>query len=132
MIKKKSLKNLKPVKRGEIRNPAGRPPKARCIPDILKLIGDEIDSRSGLPNIEALMRIVYKKALRGIPWAVSFVAERTEGRVAQYIGLAKSQKPESYLTDEQKAKVADMLDGDPDGTAGIPYQNQNQIKELTE
>jgi len=33
--------------------------------------------------------------------------------------IEKTRKPESPLTDEQKAKVADMLDGDPDGTSGI-------------
>ena len=130
MVKKKSLKNLKPVKPGQVLNPAGRPPKARCIPDILKLIGDEIDSRSGLPNIETVMRIVYRKALRGTPWAVQFISERTEGKVPVFLGLAKPIKPETFLTDEQKSKVADMLDGDPDGSAGIP--SQNQTKELTE
>lgn len=85
--KKRSLANLKPIKKGEVRNPKGRPPKPRCIPDILKKIGlEKIDTKDGkITKLEGILRIVYKKAATGDGWAVHFIADRTEGKAIERI-----------------------------------------------
>jgi hypothetical protein len=93
-----SLKNLRPAKKGEVRNPNGRPPKVKSIPDILQKVGKEkIESHRLLSHIanyfpgiakdltfqEAVLRLVYAYAIEGAPWAVQYIAERTEGKVPQ-------------------------------------------------
>jgi hypothetical protein len=85
----KRLKNLKPFKKGQSGNPNGRKPKELCIPDILRAIGDEIitDPASGKPitKIQYLMYQVYARAGKGEPWAVQFIADRTEGKAVERI-----------------------------------------------
>jgi hypothetical protein len=126
MVQKKSLKNLKPVKLGQVLNPHGRPKKISCIPDILREIGDEVDPKTGAPNLETVMRIVYNKALQGAAWAVEFIAERCEGKVAFRVEALEKQRQETPLTDEQKIKIAVMLDGDTE------FLNLNEKEMLTD
>ena len=38
-------------------------------------------------KVEFLVKSVWKKAIEGESWAVNFIAERTEGKVAQQIGI---------------------------------------------
>ena len=38
-------------------------------------------------KVEFLVLSVWKKAIEGESWAVNFIAERTEGKVAQQIGI---------------------------------------------
>ena len=76
----------------------GRPPKVRCIPDILQEFGaldcpekllDGIGT--AIPQLEgrtltiqqACMARTYIEALRGERWALEFVADRTEGKPVQ-------------------------------------------------
>ncbi len=40
----------------------------------------------GMTRYQAMIQSIWKKAERGTPWAVEFIAERTEGRVTQPIG----------------------------------------------
>jgi len=77
----KGWENLIPAKKGECRNPKGRPKKEKCIPDILRIIGAEQGSATGdMSKIEAVLRRVYKFAVEGEAWAVNFIADRTEGK----------------------------------------------------
>lgn len=66
-------------------NPSGRPPKIKCIPDILLSIGEEeIDTKEGnISKLEAVLRMVFKKAFEGQNWAVQFIADRTEGKAVE-------------------------------------------------
>ena len=73
-------------KPGQSGNPKGRPPKTRCIPDILNKIGEEEGTKSGeYDKLEVILRKVFEYALAGKPWAVQFIAERTEGKAVQHI-----------------------------------------------
>ena len=64
----------------------GRPKGTRSIPDILNRIGDEeLGQDSAISKLEAIMRMVYKKAFKGENWAVQFIADRTEGRALERI-----------------------------------------------
>jgi hypothetical protein len=76
----------RPFKKGQSGNPDGRPPSVKRIPEILKAIGEENAGLKGADKqdwtkLDALMRAVYSYALAGKPWAMHFVAERTEGKV---------------------------------------------------
>ena len=80
-LRRKREANLRPVKPGQVLNPKGRPPKVKCIPDILEKLGKEVSEKNGKTNLENLMRSVYLHAMRGHGWALQFIAERTEGKV---------------------------------------------------
>jgi len=84
-------------------NPKGRPPKVRCIPDILDKIGAETVPESLIPKVrelfptlasatmtlhEAVLRMTYVRALQGEAWAVQFIADRTEGRALERAAVA--------------------------------------------
>ncbi len=112
-IKKRENKgwaNLRPAKKGEVRNPHGRPKKELHIPDLLNKIGDEpcpeslmVGLKKIYPNLgeinhrEALQRVAYYYALRGQPWAIQYIADRTDGKPKQTIET-KELKPITILT----------------------------------
>lgn len=93
---------LKPFQPGKSGNPKGRPPKVKCIPDILKRITDEelppsmrAKMQALYPDmqdatfLEAIMRVVVSRAIRGDSWAVQFIAERTEGKVTDVLSVQR-------------------------------------------
>ena len=65
----------------------GRPQGSRSIPDILRKIAEEEGTNDGMPKIEVVLRQVFKYALEGKSWAVEFIANRTEGKAHQSIGI---------------------------------------------
>lgn len=75
----------RPFKKGQSGNPNGRPPKVKCIPDILRKIGEEEGTVDGKTKLDVIMYKVYQFALEGKPWAVQFIADRTEGKAKEYI-----------------------------------------------
>ena len=66
----------------------GRPPKDRCIPDILSAIGKEYVAGSDQTRLEFVMARVFDYAVKGKSWAVQFIAERTEGKVTQGVDVS--------------------------------------------
>lgn len=112
---------LKPWKPGQSGNPKGRPPKPHCIPDILKAIGAQPLPKDleavlrkkmpGLPDkpthIQALMVATYSRALAGQPWAVQFVAERTEGKSIQPVDLT-THEPVRILIERVEANAGNQ------------------------
>jgi hypothetical protein len=94
---KQGINGAKP---GEVRNPYGRPPTAKCIPDILRRIGDDpipevflnqlkfinpkirIEPKNNNMRFGMLLRTYYD-AIRGDKDARHFIAERTEGKVTE-------------------------------------------------
>jgi len=66
-------------------NPNGRPKGVQSIPDILRKIGDEEGTKSGdLTKLQYVMRKVFDFAVEGRPWAVQFIADRTEGKAKEF------------------------------------------------
>jgi len=67
----------------------GRGKKLRRIEHILEKIGLEPHQVGELTvtKLEAVLRSVYDFAFAGQSWAVQFIAERTEGKVRDQIGL---------------------------------------------
>ena len=65
------------------------------------MIGDEKIEVKGLGKMskfESVMRKVYVLAGRGTPWAVQFIADRTEGKVADNINLIGKSKVIPVIT----------------------------------
>jgi hypothetical protein len=73
-------KGFKPGKSG---NPKGRPKGTNTLAMLLKKIGEEELDGTEFDKREAIMRKVYKMAFDGQPWAVQFIADRTEGKPTQ-------------------------------------------------
>lgn len=73
-------------KKGQSGNPNGRPKRELCIPDILRKIGREPGTVDGkFTKLDIVLRKVFEYALDGQPWAVAFIADRTEGRAIQKV-----------------------------------------------
>jgi len=86
--------------KGVSANPLGRPKKVKCIPDILRKIGDMIapddiqekmrkrfHTKQKLTMQQAVLMLTYDLAAHGVAWAVEFVAERTEGKTTQMMDI---------------------------------------------
>jgi len=73
-------------------NPNGRPKGIQSIPDILRKIGEEDGTVDGKSKLDVIMYMVFSFALEGKPWAVQFIADRTEGRATEYI-VTEEVKP---------------------------------------
>ena len=75
-------------------NPNGRPKGKRSIPDILRKIGDEEGLKDGSKTkLDVVMYKVFQFALEGKPWAVQFIADRTEGKALDRIEATINQEP---------------------------------------
>ena len=74
-------------------NRNGRPLKKQTIPDILLRIGMQPGTKDGkMTKLDVVMERVFKFAVEGRPWAVEFIANRTEGKPRQQIDINLSDK----------------------------------------
>jgi hypothetical protein len=74
-------------------NKAGKPKGIQQIPDILRKIGEEDGTQDGKTKLDVIMYKVYQFALEGKPWAVQFIADRTEGKALDRIEATINQEP---------------------------------------
>jgi hypothetical protein len=82
---KKQIANLIPPKKGEIRNPKGRPTK---LPELDKLLADILgEEKDGVTAAEAILKALRAKASRGDIRAAEVLLERAYGKAKQYINL---------------------------------------------
>lgn len=63
----------------------------------------------GKTRLEAMLRMVVKKAQQGAPWAVQFVAERTDGKVRDVLEVAENAIPLCIV--EEVVRVGDNPPG---------------------
>ena len=86
----------------------GRPKGSQTIATMLKNIGQEdvppelkervnklfnqVDTEE-MTMIEAILRTTMMYAVQGKQWAVQFIADRTEGRPIQTIGISETDEP---------------------------------------
>lgn len=84
--KQRSLANLITPKKGEVRNPHGRPKKEVCLTSIVKAELDEImQTKDGdkLTKVQILGKALVNQAIKGNMTAVSMIWDRIEGKVMQ-------------------------------------------------
>ena len=65
-----------------------------------------------LKKVEWLVKSVWKKAIEGESWAVNFIAERIEGKVAQNVDIDHSGSIDSSMT--IKVVKVEQLNGNND------------------
>jgi len=110
--------------KGVSANPLGRPKKVKCIPDILRKIGDMIapadiqekmrrrfHCKTELSMQQAVLMLVYDLAAHGTEWAVEFIAARTEGRVTQGVDISTTDNGPLV----QILNLTKMVPGENDG-----------------
>ena len=74
----------KGFKPGVSGNPNGRPKGIQSIPDILRKIGEEDGTVDGKSKLDVILYKVFQFAVEGSPWAVQFIADRTEGKAKEF------------------------------------------------
>ena len=100
-------RNSKPFKKGQSGNPKGRPPLGKSIADILRSVGDEPASeqmlhtldqwypkinKTGMTRRQVMLHRVHIDSELGLTNARDFVAERTEGKVRDYLDITTNDK----------------------------------------
>lgn len=86
--REKSNANLNPIKPGEVRNPAGRPKKALCIPDILRELAalpSKYDADKKKTRLRAICDRALDQAEGGDKDARNWIADRMEGKAIDRI-----------------------------------------------
>jgi hypothetical protein len=113
------LANLRPpIKKGEVRNQAGKNGRARS--DYIVGILDELDK--GQPRIRRVVLAAYRRALRGSDPAAKFLGEQYGGKARQLIDLTSSDRSMSPDRKPTTAESRQELDralaafGSCDGT----------------
>lgn len=77
--------------KGQSGNPNGRPPKVKCLTDLLRS-GLAEKGRDGKPKMQLVVDRVIRLALQGERWAVELIYERLEGKPAQALTLTGDEK----------------------------------------
>jgi hypothetical protein len=92
--------NLKPWKKGQSGNPAGRPKKADSLTSLLKDEMERIDpsDAEGRTWNERIVLATLRLAEQGVPAALKEVWERIEGKVRQDIGVDVEVNAEMHRT----------------------------------
>lgn len=80
-VSKKSLANLKPAKKGEVRNPHGAP---RRIPSIDKLLAEVLgEETNGTTAAQSILMALMAKAAKGDVRAAEALLDRAYGKAKQ-------------------------------------------------
>ena len=83
--------------KGKSGNPAGPKLKHQKIPQILEKIGMQPGTKDGkMTKLDVVMIQVFKFAVEGRPWAVEFIANRTEGKPRQQIDINLDDKRPTF------------------------------------
>lgn len=84
---KKSLENLKRIKKGERRNPAGRP---KAIPELRELLADILsqENDAGISAAKGILIALRNKALRGDVRAAELLLDRQFGKSITQVELS--------------------------------------------
>ena len=103
-----SLKNLKPVKKGEpSRNPHGRPRKEQCITEaVRRLLAEGMEKDKAL--VEAIAENWVKRALKHYV-DLNMLLDRTEGKVPQPIQNELTTKDFNINITVSSEQVKDMV-----------------------
>lgn len=102
-VSEKSLKNLNPAKKGEVRNPKGKPCK---LPELDKLLADVLgEEKDGITAGEVILKALRAKAAKGDVRAAEVLLDRAYGKSKQTMDVSVSKKnlPE-WLNDTDESQ----------------------------
>lgn len=102
----RSLANLRPAKKGEIRNPTGKNGRERS--DYVVDFLCELDG--GQPRIRHVLLAQYRRAKRGSDSAGKFLGEQWGGRARQQLDLVSSDRSMSPTRKPTTAETRQELD----------------------
>ncbi len=116
----------KQIKKGEVRNPAGRPKKSETYSDTLRdlLQGQDINVEWTVNGKKKQLKVSSSKnlyygvasaqimeALKGNVQAQREIVDRIQGKPPQTNIVGISNEKETLISDEELASIADYLDG---------------------
>ena len=81
------------------------------IPDILRKIASQEGKIKGMTKLEIVLENVFQFAMDGRPWAVQFIADRTEGKPHQSTSVHAEiieSDPLKDLTVDELRKIAGL------------------------
>jgi hypothetical protein len=85
-----SLKNLKPAKKGEVRNKTGRPKK---LPKLDELLAEVLgDTEEGKTQAQTILEALVKKANSGDVKAAALLLDRGYGKVKENIDITTNDE----------------------------------------
>jgi hypothetical protein len=88
--------NLIPAKKGEVRNPKGRPPKLPNLDQLMaEILGEEKD---GITAAQAILRVIRAKASKGDLRAAEVLFDRGYGKPKQAADITTNGKDINTLT----------------------------------
>lgn len=118
----KSKANLKPVKPGEVKNPAGRPPKELCITSILReKLHEPCDKDPSVTWAEWLARRALELAGENAAYYKELL-DRTEGKVVFPI---TAQEPVDVVFQIGKGYI-NPEDAELDTTKFLPVETEDK------
>lgn len=86
----KSAENLKPAKKGEVRNKTGRPKKLPKLDELLaEVLGDTEEGKTQAQNI---LEALVKKANNGDVKAAALLLDRGWGKVKEHIDITTNEE----------------------------------------
>ena len=86
----KSLQNLKPIQKGEVRNKTGRPKKLPKLDELLiEVLGN---TEEGKTQAQKVLEALLKKANQGDVKAASLLLDRGYGKVKEHIDITTNEE----------------------------------------
>ena len=106
-VRNKGWDNLKPAKKGEVRNPNGRPKLGNALSDIMReYLDGTINTDNGeITRKEAFVRAVYARAMKGGDAAQRLIMQHIDGMPVQKIQF---EKPEEIFDDLDKLSAEEI------------------------
>src|SRR5688500_10532499 len=84
-VNPKSLKNLKPAKKGDVRNTNGKP---RKLPQLDVLLAEVLgEDKDGITAAEAILKVLRAKAAKGDIRAAEMLFDRAYGKAKQELSI---------------------------------------------
>lgn len=87
-----NVQNLKPWKKGQSGNPAGRPPLIKYVTDHVRDVLLEQDEETGKSNARLVAETIVAEAKAGTPALVLSLLDRTEGKVTDKLDVTSAGK----------------------------------------
>jgi hypothetical protein len=90
VISPNSLKNLNPIKKGEVRNPTGRP---KTLPKLDVLLAEVLgDTQEGKTQAKLILEALVKRAKNGDVKASALLLDRGYGKVREHIDITTNDE----------------------------------------